>query len=128
MKKIWILITVVAVSLFMCALPLFAFTVKGGENVSITTSINDDFYAFGSNIMVLEDIEGDLIAAGGRIEVTGKVIQLRFGLQDGHPRTLEEVGREFGVTRERIRQIESKTLGKLRHPNRSGILRDFLEH
>ena len=57
-----------------------------------------------------------------------KVIQLRFGLQDGHPRTLEEVGREFGVTRERIRQIESKTLGKLRHPNRSGILRDFLEH
>ena len=57
-----------------------------------------------------------------------KVIQLRFGLQDGHPRTLEEVGREFGVTRERIRQIESKTLGKLRHPNRSGVLRDFLEH
>ncbi len=57
-----------------------------------------------------------------------KVIQLRFGLQDGHPRTLEEVGREFGVTRERIRQIESKTLGKLRHPNRSSVLRDFLEH
>ncbi|MDD3629075.1 MAG: RNA polymerase sigma factor RpoD [Candidatus Humimicrobiaceae bacterium] len=57
-----------------------------------------------------------------------KVIQLRFGLQDGHPRTLEEVGREFGVTRERIRQIESKTLGKLRHPNRSAVLRDFLEH
>jgi len=57
-----------------------------------------------------------------------KVIQLRFGLQDGHPRTLEEVGREFGVTRERIRQIESKTLGKLRHPNRSNVLRDFLEH
>jgi RNA polymerase primary sigma factor len=56
-----------------------------------------------------------------------KVIQLRFGLQDGHPRTLEEVGREFGVTRERIRQIESKTLSKLRHPNRSGALRDFLE-
>jgi RNA polymerase primary sigma factor len=56
-----------------------------------------------------------------------KVIQLRFGLQDGHPRTLEEVGREFGVTRERIRQIESKTLGKLRHPNRSGALKDFLE-
>jgi RNA polymerase sigma factor RpoD, C-terminal domain/RNA polymerase sigma factor, sigma-70 family len=56
-----------------------------------------------------------------------KVIQLRFGLQDGHPRTLEEVGREFGVTRERIRQIESKTLSKLRHPNRSGALKDFLE-
>ncbi|MEE8324731.1 MAG: RNA polymerase sigma factor RpoD [Candidatus Humimicrobiaceae bacterium] len=57
-----------------------------------------------------------------------KVIQLRFGLQDGHPRTLEEVGREFGVTRERIRQIESKTLGKLRHPNRSSALRDFLDY
>ena len=56
-----------------------------------------------------------------------KVIQLRFGLLDGHPRTLEEVGREFGVTRERIRQIESKTLSKLRHPSRSQKLKDFLE-
>jgi RNA polymerase primary sigma factor len=56
-----------------------------------------------------------------------KVIQLRFGLTDGHPRTLEEVGREFGVTRERIRQIESKTLSKLRHPSRSQKLRDYLE-
>jgi RNA polymerase primary sigma factor len=55
-----------------------------------------------------------------------KVIQLRFGLTDGHPRTLEEVGREFGVTRERIRQIESKTLSKLRHPSRSQKLRDYL--
>jgi RNA polymerase primary sigma factor len=56
-----------------------------------------------------------------------KVIQLRFGLTDGHPRTLEEVGREFGVTRERIRQIESKTLSKLRHPSSSQKLRDYLE-
>jgi RNA polymerase primary sigma factor len=56
-----------------------------------------------------------------------KVIQLRFGLSDGHPRTLEEVGKEFGVTRERIRQIESKTLSKLRHPSRSQKLRDYLE-
>ncbi|GAB4290427.1 MAG: hypothetical protein Kow0067_16710 [Coriobacteriia bacterium] len=56
-----------------------------------------------------------------------KVIELRFGLADGHPRTLEEVGREFGVTRERIRQIESKTLCKLRHPSRSGKLKDYLE-
>ena len=56
-----------------------------------------------------------------------KVIQLRFGLTDGHPRTLEEVGREFGVTRERIRQIESKTLAKLRHPHRSQKLREYLE-
>ena len=57
-----------------------------------------------------------------------KVIELRFGLVDGHPRTLEEVGREFGVTRERIRQIESKTLAKLRHPSRSGKLKDYIEN
>jgi RNA polymerase primary sigma factor len=54
------------------------------------------------------------------------IIQLRFGLADGHPRTLEEVGREFGVTRERIRQIESKTLAKLRHPSRAQMLREYL--
>ena len=56
-----------------------------------------------------------------------KVISLRFGLDDGRPRTLEEVGHEFGVTRERIRQIESKTLAKLRHPARSSKLKDFVE-
>ena len=56
-----------------------------------------------------------------------KVIKFRFGLEDGHPRTLEEVGREFGVTRERIRQIESKTLAKLRHPSRSSRLKDYVE-
>ncbi|MGH3284731.1 MAG: RNA polymerase sigma factor RpoD [Streptosporangiaceae bacterium] len=56
-----------------------------------------------------------------------RIIQLRFGLTDGHPRTLEEVGREFGVTRERIRQIESKTLAKLRHPSRAQMLREYLD-
>jgi RNA polymerase primary sigma factor len=56
-----------------------------------------------------------------------RIIQLRFGLTDGHPRTLEEVGREFGVTRERIRQIESKTLAKLRHPSRALVLREYLD-
>ena len=55
------------------------------------------------------------------------VVRLRFGLDDGQARTLEEVGREFGVTRERIRQIESKTLAKLRHPQRSQKLRDYLD-
>ncbi len=63
----------------------------------------------------------------GLSERERKVIELRFGLTDGHPRTLEEVGREFGVTRERIRQIESKTLCKLRHPSRSSKLKDYLE-
>ena len=63
----------------------------------------------------------------GLAERERRVVELRFGLKDGHPRTLEEVGREFGVTRERIRQIESKTLAKLRHPSRSNKLRDYLE-
>ena len=56
-----------------------------------------------------------------------RVLQLRFGLDDGRSRTLEEVGREFGVTRERIRQIEAKALRKLRHPSRSRKLKDYLE-
>ncbi len=56
-----------------------------------------------------------------------KVLRLRFGLEDGRPRTLEEVGKEFAVTRERIRQIEAKALRKLRHPSRSKKLRDFLD-
>ena len=56
-----------------------------------------------------------------------RVVELRFGLTDGQPRTLEEVGREFGVTRERIRQIEMKTFCKLRHPSRAQKLRDYLE-
>ena len=56
-----------------------------------------------------------------------KVLMLRFGLEDGRPRTLEEVGKEFNVTRERIRQIEAKALRKLRHPSRGKKLRDYLE-
>ena len=57
----------------------------------------------------------------------GKVLKLRFGLEDGRSRTLEEVGKEFNVTRERIRQIEAKALRKLRHPSRSKKLKDFLD-
>ncbi|MEE8598387.1 MAG: sigma-70 family RNA polymerase sigma factor, partial [Dehalococcoidales bacterium] len=56
-----------------------------------------------------------------------RVLQLRFGLEDGRSRTLEEVGKEFNVTRERIRQIEAKALRKLRHPSRSRKLKDYLE-
>jgi len=56
-----------------------------------------------------------------------RVLQLRFGLEDGRARTLEEVGKELNVTRERIRQIEGKALHKLRHPSRSRKLKDYLE-
>jgi RNA polymerase primary sigma factor len=55
------------------------------------------------------------------------IVRLRFGLTDGRPRTLDEIGQVYGVTRERIRQIESKTMTKLRHPSRSRLLRDFME-
>ncbi|MBN1992900.1 MAG: sigma-70 family RNA polymerase sigma factor [Anaerolineae bacterium] len=69
----------------------------------------------------VEDVLASLTAREGR------VLQLRFGLQDGRAYTLEEVGQKFGVTRERIRQIEAKALSKLRHPRRSRRLRDFLD-
>jgi RNA polymerase primary sigma factor len=74
-------------------------------------------------IMLQDQLEGILETLSTREQT---IIQLRFGLTDGHPRTLEEVGREFGVTRERIRQIESKTLAKLRHPSRARMLREYL--
>ncbi len=74
-------------------------------------------------IMLQDQLEEILHALSGREQ---RIIQLRFGLTDGYPRTLEEVGREFGVTRERIRQIESKTLAKLRHPSRAQVLRGYL--
>jgi RNA polymerase primary sigma factor len=75
-------------------------------------------------IMLQDQLERVLTQLAEREQ---RIIQLRFGLTDGHPRTLEEVGREFGVTRERIRQIESKTLAKLRHPSRAQMLREYLD-
>jgi len=75
-------------------------------------------------IMLQDQLDGILETLSTREQT---IIQLRFGLTDGHPRTLEEVGREFGVTRERIRQIESKTLAKLRHPSRAQMLREYLD-
>jgi RNA polymerase primary sigma factor len=75
-------------------------------------------------IMLQDQLERVLCELSDREQ---RIIQLRFGLTDGHPRTLEEVGREFGVTRERIRQIESKTLAKLRHPSRAVLLREYLD-
>jgi len=77
-----------------------------------------------SFVLMQQHIDGVLNSLDARER---QIIRLRFGLNDGRSRTLEEVGREFGVTRERIRQIEYKTLAKLRHPTRSAKLRDYLE-
>jgi RNA polymerase primary sigma factor len=77
-----------------------------------------------SHQLLKEQVEDVLASLTNRER---RVLQLRFGLDDGRGRTLEEVGKEFGVTRERIRQIEAKTLAKLRHPQRSQRLREFLE-
>ena len=77
-----------------------------------------------STTMLKETLLGVLNSLTPREE---KVLRLRYGVDDGRPRTLEEVGREFNVTRERIRQIEAKALRKLRHPSRSKHLKDFLD-
>ncbi|MCL5263664.1 MAG: RNA polymerase sigma factor RpoD [Chloroflexi bacterium] len=76
-------------------------------------------------LQVLKTQVGDVLSSLGSRE--RRVLELRFGLLDGHPRTLEEVGREFGVTRERIRQIEAKAIRKMRHPSRSKKLKDYAQ-
>ena len=80
----------------------------------------DDYAA---NELLKDELNDVLLELTDREE---KVLRLRFGLNDGQCRTLEEVGQIFGVTRERIRQIEAKALRKLRHPSRSRKLKDFL--
>jgi len=112
----------------------------GLEPVSLETPVGDDDDSFlgdfvedpnatapataAARALLTEAIEEALEELNDRER---QVVRLRFGLDDGQVRTLEEVGKEFGVTRERIRQIESKTLAKLRHPTRSQRLRDYLE-
>ena len=78
---------------------------------------------YATNEMLKDEIAEVLLTLTEREE---KVIRLRFGLEDGKSRTLEEVGQLFGVTRERIRQIEAKALRKLRHPSRSRKLKDYM--
>jgi RNA polymerase primary sigma factor len=76
-----------------------------------------------SRELLKEQVEGVLLTLSDRER---RVLEERFGLKDGKPKTLEEVGRMFAVTRERIRQIEAKALRKLRHPSRGNKLRDYL--
>jgi len=93
-----------------------------GDFIKDERNLSPEEYA--TNEMLKDEISEVLLTLTEREE---KVIRLRFGLEDGKPRTLEEVGQMFGVTRERIRQIEAKALRKLRHPSRSRKLRDFME-
>ena len=81
----------------------------------------------GSGILYAASRNSSLRCLGTLTEREQKVLRLRFGLDDGRARTLEEVGKEFNVTRERIRQIEAKALRKLRHPSRSRKLKDYLD-
>ena len=92
-----------------------------GDFIKDERNVSPEEYA--TNEMLKDEIAEVLLTLTEREE---KVIRLRFGLEDGKSRTLEEVGQMFGVTRERIRQIEAKALRKLRHPSRSRKLKDFL--
>ncbi len=110
------------------------------EPVSLETPIGEEEdshlgdFIQDDNVPVPADAAAAILLKEQLVEVLGtltdreqKVLRLRFGLDDGRARTLEEVGREFNVTRERIRQIEAKALRKLRHPSRSKKLKDFLD-
>lgn len=92
-----------------------------GDFIKDERNVDPEDYA--TNEMLKDEISGVLLTLTEREE---KVIRLRFGLEDGKTRTLEEVGQLFGVTRERIRQIEAKALRKLRHPSRSRKLKDYM--
>ena len=110
------------------------------EPVSLETPIGEDEYSHlgdfiqDDNVLVPQDAAAFTLLHEQLMEVLltltereQKVLRLRFGLDDGRPRTLEEVGKQFNVTRERIRQIEAKALRKLRHPSRSKKLKDYLD-
>lgn len=93
-----------------------------GDFIEDKDALSPDQYA--NNELLKDEIN---MVLEGLTEREEKVLRLRFGLEDGRTRTLEEVGREFNVTRERIRQIEAKALRKLKHPTRSKRLRDFID-
>lgn len=110
------------------------------EPVSLETPIGEEEDSHLGDFIPDDDVPAPADAAAGTLlkeQLMGvlgtltpreeKVLKLRFGFDDGRARTLEEVGKEFNVTRERIRQIEAKALRKLRHPSRSKKLKDYLD-
>ena len=102
-------------------------TIHEEDDASLTDFIEDEEVAspaFTASRQQLRDVLNEVLDTLTPREV--RILQLRFGLVDGYNYTLEEVGRKFGVTRERVRQIESQALGRLRHPSRSRKLRDYL--
>jgi RNA polymerase primary sigma factor len=111
----------------------------GLDPISLDSPIGDEASSFGEFIEDCDAVEPLHVLSGTMLQEhlqtllrtlsdrEQRIIHLRFGMTDGYPRTLEEVGQEFGVTRERIRQIETKTLAKLRQPSRALQLRDFLD-
>jgi RNA polymerase primary sigma factor len=103
-------------------------TVGEEDDSNLADFIADSQAEAPAEVAAQRSVKQALLEALGELnERERAVVKMRFGLEDGQIKTLEEVGREFGVTRERIRQIESKTLAKLRHPHRSQKLRDYLE-
>ncbi len=109
--------------------PLSLDSPVGEEDDSFLADFIEDAQAIAPADAAAQRMLGQaLVEALGELnERERQVVRLRFGLEDGQTHTLEEVGKEFGVTRERIRQIESKTLAKLRHPHRSQKLKDYLD-
>ena len=98
------------------------------EDSNLGTFIEDEKSASPSDVVAFAMLRKQLISILDTLTPREeKVLRLRYGIDDGKPRTLEEVGREFNVTRERIRQIEAKALRKLRHPSRSKKLKEYLE-
>ena len=98
------------------------------EDSNLGTFIEDENAQSPSDVVAFTMLKQQLISILDTLTPREeKVLRLRYGIDDGKPRTLEEVGKEFNVTRERIRQIEAKALRKLRHPSRSKKLKEYLE-
>ena len=98
------------------------------EDSNLGTFIEDENALSPSDVVASSMLKQQLISTLDTLTPREeKVLRLRYGIDDGRPRTLEEVGKEFNVTRERIRQIEAKALRKLRHPSRSKKLKEYLE-